>query len=100
MICRNGVAKNSESPGAADFFDLTRFHREILEEGRFMNVIALGIPMINVAGAGWDFVPLRVLTGKIAVKTSKNFGLEGGLHSIADFVQTRPEIAKENVPAI
>ena len=71
------------------------FHREIFEEWRFMNVIALLIPLINVARAGRNFVPLRVLIGEIAIKSSKDFRREGGLHGVTHFGQAGPEIAQK-----
>ena len=76
------------------------FHREILEERRLVNVIALLVPLINLAGARRDFVPLRILLGEVAIEPAENFRRERGLHRVADFRQRRPEIAQENVLAV
>ena len=95
MIGRNRVAENPQRTCADDVFDLSGFHREILEEWRFMNVVALLVPLINVARAGRNFVPLRVLIGKIAIKFSKNFRRKGGLHSVTHFGQAGPEVPQK-----
>src|SRR5258707_4335935 len=97
MIGRNGVSENSEGARANNVFDLPDVHREIFEERRFMNVVALLVPLINVAGAGWNFVPLRILVGEIAIKFSENFRSKRGLHGVAHFLQARPEIAQKSV---
>src|SRR5204862_91872 len=96
VIGRNGVSENSEGARAGNVFDLPDRHREIFEERRFMNVIALFVPLINVAGAGWNFVPFRILIGEIAIKFAENFRRKRGLHGIAHFLQARPEIAQES----
>src|SRR5437764_4283891 len=62
-----------------------------------MNVIALFVPLINVTGTGWNFVPLRILIGEIAIKFAENFRRKRGLHGVAHFLQARPEIAQKNV---
>ena len=36
-----------------------------------MNVIAFRVPLVNIAGAGRDIVPFRILTGEIAIKTTQ-----------------------------
>ena len=61
-----------------------------------MNVVALLVPLINVASAGRNFVPLRILIGKIAIKPAKNFRSKRGLHGVAHLLQARPEIAQES----
>src|SRR5438045_9338928 len=62
-----------------------------------MNVVALLVPLVNVAGAGWNFVPLRILIGEIAIKFAENFRRKRGLHGVAHFFQARPETAQKNV---
>src|SRR5437016_413815 len=61
---------------AADFRDMTGLHREILEEWRLMDVIALLIPLVNVARARWNVVPLWILIGEIAIEFAKRLGRE------------------------
>src|SRR5438876_7978455 len=85
---------------AADFLDVARLHRKILEKRRLMNVIALLVPLINVASTRRNLVPLGILFGKIAVKFSEDFRRESGLHGVPDLAETRPEIAKESFFAV
>ena len=87
MVGRHAVAKNSQRARALDFADCARLHRETVEERRFLDVRGLGIPFIDVAGAGRDFIPLGILRGEILVKLAKHFRLQRGLHEVADFVQ-------------
>ena len=61
-----------------------------------MNVIALLVPLINVARAGWNLVPFRILVRKIAIKFAERFRCERGLHDVPDFAESRPQIAKES----
>src|SRR5437870_1672803 len=75
-------------------------HGEIIKERRLMDVIALFVPVINVAGARWNLVPLWVLPGKIAIKFAKRFGRERGLHDLPDFVERWPEIAQKGFFAV
>ncbi len=49
---------------------------EIVEERRLLDVGALLVPLIDLAGAGGDFVPLRILRGEIAVELAEHFRLE------------------------
>ena len=58
------------------------------------------VPLIHVAGAGRDFVPLRILRGEIVVQLAENFRLQRGLHQVADFLQRRPDVLQENRPAV
>src|SRR5438067_9514453 len=96
MIGRNGVSENSKGTRAGDISDFPDGHREIFEKRWFLNVIALFVPLINVTGAGWNFVPLRILVGEIAIKLAENFRRKRGLHRVAHFLQARPEIAQKN----
>ena len=75
-------------------------HGEILEKWRLVDVIAFFIPLINVARARWNFVPLRILTGKIAIELTESFRGERGLHDVPDFAESRPEIAKKRFVAV
>src|SRR5262249_13671725 len=75
--------------------DLSRLQRESVKEWLFVNVVAVLVPLINVARAGGNFVPLRVLIGEIAIKFSKNFRRESGLHGVAHFGQAGPEVAQK-----
>ena len=60
-----------------------------------MNVIALFVPLINVAGARRNFVPFRILVGKIAVKTPERLRCERRSHGVANLLQGGPEVAQE-----
>ncbi len=64
-----------------------------------MDVSALLVPSVGVAHGRGDFVPLGILPGEIRVELAKNFGLERRGHRLTDFVQTRPQVAQENVRA-
>ena len=72
---------------------MSRLHREILEKRRLVDVIALLVPLVNFARAGWNFVPLRVLISEIAIEFSECFWPERGLHGVPDFTEIRPEVA-------
>src|SRR5436190_10507901 len=65
-----------------------------------MNVIAFLVPLVNVACARWNFVPLRILLREIAIKVAERFRPERRLHNIADLAESRPEIAKEGFFAV
>src|SRR5438876_10588079 len=82
---------------AADFLDVARLHRKILEKRRLMNVIALLVPLINVASTRRNLVPLGILFGKIAIKFSEDFRRESGLHGVPDLAETWPNIPQESV---
>ena len=65
-----------------------------------MNVIAFLVPLINFAGARWDFVPFRVLIREIAIKLAENVRAQRRLHRITHFFQTWPEIAQKSFFAV
>ena len=100
MIGRYRVAENSQSARAEDILDLPHLHREILEKGRLVNVVALFVPLIDFAGARLDFVPLGILIGEIAIQAAENLRLERRLHRVAHFFQTRPEISQKSFLAV
>src|SRR4030095_706966 len=93
---REGVAKKAKRASATNFFNVPGLHREILEERRLVNVIALLVPLVNVAGARRNVVPLRILIGKMAVKFAERFRCERRLHGVPDFAETRPQIAQKD----
>ena len=72
-----GVPENPKGARAADFGDMAGLHREILEKRRLMNVIALFVPLVNVAGARRNLIPLRVLVRKIAIEFAKSLWHQG-----------------------
>src|SRR5436190_1137265 len=51
----------------------------------------------NVPRVRWNFVPLRVLIGEIAIKFAKRLRLECRLHRLFDFTQARPQITQEGL---
>ena len=65
-----------------------------------MNVGAVGVPLIDVASRGGDFVPLGVLLGEIAVELAKDFGFEGCLHLVANFLQGGPDVLEKDFAAV
>src|SRR5882724_9097496 len=65
-----------------------------------MNVIAFRVPLVNVARARWNFVPLRILLCEIAIKFAERFRCERSLHRMLDLAKSRPEIAKESFFAV
>ena len=76
------------------------FKLKLREERRLLNVSALRVPFVNVAGARRNFVPLRILRGEIAIKLAENFRLQRRLHLVANFLQRRPEVLQENRLAV
>src|SRR5947208_2466076 len=85
VIGRDRIAENAKRACTPNLLDVSWLHREILEKRRLMNVIARFVPLVNVACARWNFVPLRVLIGEIAIKFPKRLRLERGLHRVPDF---------------
>src|SRR5882724_11585737 len=65
-----------------------------------MNVIAFRVPLVNVACARWNFVPLRILPCEIAIKFVERFRRKRSLHGMLDLAKSRPEIAKESFLAV
>src|SRR5262245_58548941 len=61
-----------------------------------MNIIAFLVPMVNVAGARWNVVPLRILLCEIAIKFAERFRSERRLHGVPDLAEAWPEIAQES----
>ena len=100
VIRRYGITKNSQRPRVPNLLDLSRRHREVLKEGRLVDVIALLIPLVNLSRARWYFVPFRILPGEIAVEPAENFRRQRRLHGVANFLEAWPEIAQENFLAI
>src|SRR5207249_1246152 len=68
VIGRYRVAENAKCASASNLLNVPRLHREILKERRLVNIIALLVPLVDVATARWNVVPLRILIGKIAVE--------------------------------
>src|SRR5262245_12900626 len=99
MISRPAVAKNPERAGAGDLPNLARLQRKVHEKRRLLNIRAARIPLIHVAGRSRYFVPLRVLIGEVFIEFLKDLGRQSGRHLIADLLQARPNVAKENALA-
>ena len=60
VVGGDAVAENGERAGAADFRDLTGLQAEMREERRLLDVSALFVPLVDVAGgegfhSTWDF---------------------------------------------
>src|SRR5574338_603534 len=91
------IAENAKRASTPDFRDVPGLHREIFEERRVMDVITVFIPLINVACARRDFVPLRILFCEIAIKFPERFRCERFLHRSLDLRQSRPKIAKKSL---
>ena len=100
MIGRYCVAKDAKRASASNLFNAPGLHRKILEKGRLVNVVALLVPLVDVAGAGRDIVPLRVLIGKIAIEFAESLRRERGLHGVTNFTETRPQIVQKNFVSI
>src|SRR5437899_2582976 len=83
----------AQRPGALDFANLTGLRGEVLEERGLLDVGAIGVPFVNIAGAGWDLAPFGILFGEIPVELLKNVRLQGRLQQFANFLQRRPEVA-------
>ncbi len=100
MVGRDAIAENAERPRAFDLANGTRLQGEAGKKWRLLDVRAPGIPFIHRPGAGWDFIPFRVLAGKIAVQSPKDFRRQGRLHLVADFLQGGPNVLQINLAAI
>ncbi len=90
VVGRHRIAKDAERGGVADIADRAGRHREVLEERRFLDVGAPGVPAVHVADGGGDFVPGRVLRGEILVQRAEDFRFERAFHRVADFLHGRP----------
>ena len=99
VVSRDRVAEDAHRAGAFDVGDRSGGHAEVLEEGRFLDVGALAVPIVDLADAGWHFVPLRILVCEAGVEFLENLGLEGGLHFVADFLEAWPDVFQENINA-
>src|SRR5205085_3723112 len=100
VIGGDGIAENPERAGSANFFDLAWCHRKIFEERRLVDVVAVFIPLVDLAGTRGNFIPLRILPGEVAVEPAENFRGEGRLHGIADLGESRPKITEIDFLAV
>ena len=80
MIGRHAVAENAQGAGAFDLPDFPGLQSKFLEEGRLLDIGAVGVPLIDVARLRRDLVPLRILLGEIAIEPAKHLRLEGRVH--------------------
>ncbi len=99
MVGRDRVAEDAHGAGALDVGDRSGRHAEVLEEGRFLDVGALGIPIVDLADAGWHFVPLGILVCEAGIEFLENLRLESCLHFVADFLEAGPDVFQENINA-
>ena len=99
MVGRDRVAEDAHGASALDVGDRSSGHAEVLEERRLLDVGALGVPIVDLAEAGWHFVPLWILVCEAGVEFLENLGLEGGLHFVADFLEAWPDVFQENINA-
>ena len=51
VVRRNRIAENAQRTGAPDILDLSGRHREVRKKRRIVDVIALLIPFVDLAGA-------------------------------------------------
>src|SRR5206468_12011928 len=100
VIGRYRVAKNAKRARASNLFNVPGLHRKILEKRRLVNVVALLVPLVNVAGARRVFVPFRILIGKIAIEFAASLRRERRLRGLTDFTETWPQIAQERLMTI
>src|SRR6185437_11976199 len=96
----HAVAENAQWPRALDLADFARLQTEVREEWRFLDICALGIPLVHVAGARRDFVPLRILPGEVAVQFLEHLRLQRELHLLGDFLESGPDIFQHDRLAI
>jgi hypothetical protein len=100
MVRGHTVTKNPKRARAFDVCNGPGLEIEIRKEGRFLNIRALGVPLINVACRAGNLVPLRILLRKIAVKFAEDLRLESRLHLITNFLEGGPDLTQVNVLAI
>jgi len=99
VVGRDRVAEDAHRTSALDVGDRPGGHAEVLEKWRFLDVGALDVPIVDLADAGWHFVPLGILVCEAGVEFLENLGLEGGLHFVADFLEAWPDVFQENINA-
>ena len=100
VVGRHRVAEHSQRSCADDLANRTGLHPEAVEERRLLNVRARLIPLVGVADARRDFVPLRILIGKVAVQFAEYLRLERALHEVAHLSEAWPKVAQEHVRAV
>src|SRR4051812_36427452 len=86
VIGRNRVAEDAEGSRVSNFFDPARFHSEILKEGRLVDVIALLVPLVDLADARRDLIPFWILRAEVTIQALENFRRKCRTKSVADFL--------------
>src|ERR1039457_125825 len=99
MIGRHAVAKDGQWAGALNLPDRTGPQSKLLKEGRLLDIRAVAVPLIDVARFGRDLVPLWILLCEITIELAKHFRLEGSVHQVAHFLQSRPDVLEEDILA-
>ena len=92
MVGRNGVPKNAEAAGGVHGRDRRRLKGKVFEEGRFLDIGAFTIPRVSLAWFARDFVPSRILLGKVTIQFLENLRLQRGFHREANLVSAGPQV--------
>ena len=67
MICRHRVTEHTKRTRTDDLVNRTGLHSEPFKKWRLLNIRARLVPLVIMADARRDLVPLRILIGEIAV---------------------------------
>ena len=94
VVRGDAIAKDAERTCTVNLSDVTRCHAEALEERRLLDVGAVAVPLINMAGAALHAVPLRILIGKTRVETLEHIRSQAGSHGLGDLLARGPNIAE------
>ena len=76
MVGRDRVAEDAERFCADDFGDVARCWRKAVEERWLLDVGRVAIPLVDIAGGGFDFVPLWILVGEAGVEALEHIRFE------------------------
>ena len=96
VVGGDGIAEDAERARALDLDNVARLRGEAVEERRLLDVGGFAIPFIDVAGGGFDLVPLRILVGEAGVEALENIGAERGIHRGLDLGGGGPDVFQEN----
>ena len=90
------VPEDAQRTGPADLGNGACLHAELREERRLLDVGGIAVPLVHVAHARGNLVPLRVLGCEVGVERPEHLGLEGGLQGVAHLGQAGPDVLQEH----
>ena len=96
MVGGHRIPEDAQCTSPADFRDGAGLHPELGEERRLLDVGGVAVPLVNVAHARRDFVPLRILGREVGVECPEDLGLEGRLQGVAHLGEAGPDVLQEH----